>query len=144
MRRTRRTILIIAIGAGSLAAPATSSMALRDHRLELCDRGNTDNPLPAVAELGHSSGYPHGARTCSWTGKRRVAYSCRGGSAPPRLGLVESHEVPGGRQRLFPFRCDGRVRKLGPAAYSGLSGRRFHLHLYSWRAVWTSAWLRVY
>ncbi len=140
---SRQTILAMMIGVGSLATLAAPGSAGRVYTLALCPGANIDNRLPAVARLGHSSQYPEGARTCSWTGKRRISYSCRGGSAPPRLGLVESHEVAGGTRRIYRFRCDGRTRRLGPTAYRGLSGRRFHLHLYSWRAEWTSARLRV-
>lgn len=144
MRALRRVLPAPIIAAVSLGASAPATTAERVHALALCPGANIDNPMPAVARLGNSSEYPDGARTCSWTGKRKVAYSCRGGSASPRIGLVESHEVAGGAKRFFRFRCDGRVRRLGPRSYRGLRGPRYHLHLYSYRAEWTSARLKVY
>lgn len=129
------------VGAGLLGAVAAPTTAGTVHTLKLCWGANTNNPMPAVAKLGNASQYPVGARTCSWTGKHKIKYSCKGGSVL-KLDLVESHETRTGQRRSYRARCDGRARKLDAKAYRGLRGPRFHLHLHG--HGWTSARLHVY
>lgn len=121
--------------------PAQDAMdPLADVVLHMCPNNNASQTVPASANLGASSRYPDGPRSCTWSGKRPIRWTCSGGSGTPQMNIVNS-EAGEGSRKAYNVACDGKPHTFDASKYP--NGTRFHFHVHKQGATWSLSNARV-